>query len=949
MNLQAVIFDLDGVVTDTAEYHYQAWKRLADEEGLPFDREINERLRGVSRRASLEIILGDRQATEAQIAEMMERKNSYYVAMLKQVTQADLLPGVLPLLQELHAAGIKIAIGSASKNARTVLAALGIEDLLDAIADGYSTGRPKPAPDLFLKAAEMLNVSPGNCAVVEDAAAGIDAALAAGMWSIGLGPDERVGHAHARFDSLDGVTLADIRNALEAASWTVTEPTFDPASQHQKETMFTVGNGYLCVRGTFEEGYPGDRPASFVHRVWDDRPVNFTELANIPHWWGVDIWINGVRFQLNRGKVLSYRRQLDLRTGVLSRTVRWQPVADGPVVDIHFERFASLANPHLAAVQAQIRAVEGQADLRLRTGLNVHVENTGLLHWRLVEQEQMPDEVRLHARTRSTGIELAMVATVSMSGTIPWTIGTCDADGQPAIERRAVLHAGDYLVVDKFVGIVTNNESTDPMQTATDVAREAATRGYVALRTASDAEWAKAWETSDMVVEGDIEAQIALRFNIFQLLIAAPRWTDRASIGAKTLSGFGYRHHTFWDTEIFMLPLFIYTQPDIARNMLMYRWHNLPGAREKAAANGYEGAQFPWESTADGREVTPIWVADPTDRRRLIRIWTGDIEIHITADVAYGAVQYWQVTGDDAWMRDYGAELVLEGAKFWASAAELDPQDGKYHFRDVIGPDEYHDHVDDNAFTNFMARWHLEAALDLLAWLEQEYPEQHARLCAALDLTKTRLAHWAEVVDGMYLPEDPETGFIEQFTGYLALEDADVAALRDPARSESMQTLLGIEGCAATQIIKQPDVLMLQYLLADRFRPEQVRVNYDYYDQRTDHEHGSSLGPAISAIMACRVGDCPTGYEYFMRAARTDLSDVRHNASDGIHGANAGGLWQAAVFGFAGLRVHKNGWEIHPLLPTGWTRLAFKFYYRGELENVDIREVATADGSRAKP
>ena len=172
------------------------------------------------------------------------------------------------------------------------------------------------------------------------------------------------------------------------------------------------------------------------------------------------------------------------------------------------------------------------------------------------------------------------------------------------------------------------------------------------------------------MIEGDNEAQLALRFNIFQLLIAAPRYTDRASIGAKTLSGFGYRHHAFWDTEIFMLPLFSCTQPELARNMLMYRWHNLPGARAKAVGNGYEGAQFPWESAGDGREVTPTWVPHFADPTQLIRIWTGDIEIHITADVAYGVMQYWHVTGDDAFMRDYGAEIVLDGAKFWASAAQ---------------------------------------------------------------------------------------------------------------------------------------------------------------------------------------------------------------------------------------------------------------------------------------
>jgi kojibiose phosphorylase len=225
----------------------------------------------------------------------------------------------------------------------------------------------------------------------------------------------------------------------------------------------------------------------------------------------------------------------------------------------------------------------------------------------------------------------------------------------------------------------------------------------------------------------------------------------------------------------------------------------------------------------------------------------------------------------------------------------------------------------------------------VLAWLRQEHPVKHAGLVAALDLNEARLAHWADVIGCMYLPADPETGLIEQFAGYFDLEDADQTVLRDPRRTRSVQALLGIEGCAATQNLKQPDVLMLQYLLPDRFSPEQVRVNYDYYDPRTDHEHGSSLGPAISAIMACRVGECAAGYAHFLRAGRADLLDVRHNAGDGIHGASAGGVWQAAVFGFGGLQVQEAGWKVEPRLPAHWTRLAFTFYYQGQRQRVEVR------------
>ncbi|NOX62544.1 MAG: glycoside hydrolase family 65 protein [Chloroflexi bacterium] len=733
----------------------------------------------------------------------------------------------------------------------------------------------------------------------------------------------------------------------------VYEARFEPERLHHKETVFTIGNGYQCMRGAFEEGYPGEHGAAFVHRLWDYTPLHFEELANIPRWWGADIWVDGERFRLDRGEVLSYRRDLDLRTGLLTRRVRWRPRPDGPLVALTFRRFVSLAEAHVGAVQIDVDLVEGEAEVRMRAGLDAHatnplpaapVDDMGLMHWRLLHQTQDESEATLLVQTRASEVTLALAACIEAerTGSVAKSVSNeairatfCDADGQPAAERSVHLSEGEGLRLQKFVGVVSEFDALNPHRTALRVARQARSAGWDALFKANARAWQDVWEAGDIEVEGDIEAQIALRFNLFQLIIAAPRFTEFASIGAKTLSGFGYRHHVFWDTDIFMLPYFTYTQPHLARNMLMYRYHTLPAAREKARANGHEGAQFPWESASDGREVTPTWVPHPTDPTRLIRIWTGDIEIHITADIAYAVMQYWRVTGDDAWMRDFGAEIVLDGAKFWASAARLE-EDGRYHYRDVIGPDEYHDHVDDNAYTNALAKWHLQTAFEVLDWLKTHFPGKRRQLVLDLKLTPDRLLHWRDVIERLHIPQDEKSGLIEQFSGYFELQEPDFATLRDPNRTHSMQTLLGIEGCAATQIIKQPDVLMLQYLLPDWFDEGQMRVNYDYYNPRTDHEHGSSLGPSISAIMAARVGDIAAAYEHFMRAARADLQDVRHNAGDGIHGASAGGLWMAAVFGFGGLEIQDDGWVARPRLPRHWTRLAFRFMLRGRSHSVEL-------------
>jgi trehalose/maltose hydrolase-like predicted phosphorylase len=332
----------------------------------------------------------------------------------------------------------------------------------------------------------------------------------------------------------------------------------------------------------------------------------------------------------------------------------------------------------------------------------------------------------------------------------------------------------------------------------------------------------------------------------------------------------------------------------------------------------------------------------------LIRIWTGDIEHHISADVAYAVVQYWRVTGDDDFMRDYGAEIVLDSARFWGSRVEWNDARGRYEINDVVGPDEYHDHVNNNVFTNCMARWNLEAALEILAWLRREHPDKAAELEARLDLTQERAtpraeAHWADVVGCLTIPHDPETGLMEQFEGFFDLDDIDLADYEP--RSISMQVLLGIEEIQRYQVIKQPDALMLLHMLGDRYDRATLRVNWDYYAPRTDLTYGSSLGPAIQALLAARVGEPEVGYAHFMHAAWMDLRDVRGNAADGIHAATAGGLWQVVVLGFAGLRLSGEGYTVDPQLPAHWKRLSFSFLHRGENVHVVLSSHASAGGA----
>ncbi len=718
-------------------------------------------------------------------------------------------------------------------------------------------------------------------------------------------------------------------------NWLVRENTFDPADLNHKETIFTIGNGYLCTRGALEETYPGNQRATFIHGVFDAAPIILTELANAPDWLPLTIHLNDERFALDRGTIESFERVLDLRTGVLTRRVRWRSPSDY-VATMIFERFTSLADEHTLFLRCRVTP-EFDGTLEIRAGLDARMDNRGMIHWRWMDQGERDGAVYLRAATLESKIETAYALRINVVEGAEIKRDFWDVENSPTLTTTLRAVPNEELIFEKYISVFTSRDLPRDQIEFAAMQRAPTMPSWEQAHEANANAWAQEWARSDVVIEGDDEAQLAIRFNLFQLLIAAPRHDDRVNIGAKTLSGFGYNGHCFWDTEIFMLPLFIYTAPHLAKNLLNYRFHNLPGAHRKAQTNGYEGAQFPWESAGGGDEVTPPFVPHFADPTKLVRIWPGEIEIHISADIAYAAYHYWRVTGDDEWLIERGAELILDTAKFWAARAEWSAEKQSYEYNNVIGPDENHDHVNNNFYTNRMAQSNLQTALQILALLEarEDARAQLTELIQKLDLSSERLEHWREVIEKIYLPLT-DTKLIEQFEGYFKLRDVKMVELEP--RDKSLQQVFGIEGANEIQGIKQPDVLMLLYLLRDRYSDEIVRENYEYYTPRTDVSFGSSLGPSIQAIIACEMGDIETAYDEFIRAARADLRDVRGNANDGIHAASAGGTWQAIVFGFAGLRVTENGWTVHPRLPKHWRRLAFRFFHRGEQEQVDLSQ-----------
>jgi len=436
-------------------------------------------------------------------------------------------------------------------------------------------------------------------------------------------------------------------------------------------------------------------------------------------------------------------------------------------------------------------------------------------------------------------------------------------------------------------------------------------------------------------IVGDDEAQRALRFAVYHLVAAANPAHEHASIGARGLTGQAYRGHVLWDTEIYMLPFYLFTDPPAARALLMYRYHTLGAARWKAKAHGYQGALYAWESADTGEETTPRAVVALDGR--VVPILTGEQEHHISADVAYAVWQYWRATGDDDFMVDAGSDILVETARFWASRAQMEA-DGHAHIRAVIGPDEYHDTVDDNAYTNVMARWNLDRAADAVAILKRVRPSDWKRMSARLALGEDEPAAWRRIAAALVTGFHPDSGLFEQFEGYFGLEEVDVISHRSCAMP--IDVCLGPERIRQSKAIKQADVVALCALLWDEWPRAVHEANFNYYEPRT--AHGSSLSPALHALVAARLGDGALARSYLRQAGEIDLANNMGNAAGGVHIAALGGLWQAAVFGVAGLRLREDGIALDPHLPPGWTEMRCCVQWRERV----LRLTLAADPAR---
>jgi alpha,alpha-trehalose phosphorylase len=731
--------------------------------------------------------------------------------------------------------------------------------------------------------------------------------------------------------------------AYEIDEWALVKTSLDPEGIGSEESLFTVASGGLGLRGDHEEGDPSFHRGTYLNGFFEQETINYGEIAygyaenhqtmlNVPDAKLFRLELDGHPFSLKLARIDRYERRLDFRSGELVRMVTFT-LASGAVAELETRRLASFARPLVASFRWSLRLTEGCAEVSVFTGIdggprNLTAADDPRVGAKFSERPLIPTRLEVaedgglvEARTRRSGLAMACAARIRA-----WRTGVARTEGERGTTmklgdsffcvRRASLSAGEELVLEKAVAYrwgLAGDEGRDLAVEAVAAADSASEAGYSALTAEQRRELDSFWRDADLFVDGSAEIRQALRFNLFHVFQAAGR-DGRTSLCAKGLTGEGYQGHYFWDTEIYACPIFTYTRPDLARSLLAYRHSILDAARERARVMSQRGALFPWR-TIDGRETSAYYPA-------------GTAQYHIDADIAYAVQKYLAASGDGAFAEKEAAEIAVETARLWAGLGRYG-EDGLFRIHCVTGPDEYSALVDDNAYTNLMARNNLRWAACLVDSLPQAARES---LGSAVGLRDEEIEGWRRAAGAMAVPFDPVTGIHPQDDGFMNRPDWDFAG----TPREKYPLLLHFHPLVIYRhrVLKQPDLVLAEFLLSAEFSRAQKIRDFRFYEPRTTGD--SSLSHCIQSVMAAEIGDHGKAYDYFLKTVRMDLDDVHGNARDGLHLAAMAGSWISAVYGFAGFRDYDGRFSFDPRLPDDWKGLSFRLAVGGGRLGVEL-------------
>ncbi len=1011
--LKGVIFDLDGVVTGTAKIHSLAWESMFNsflkeyaetnnEPFIPFDPAADylgyvdgkPRMEGVKsflESRDIELPFGeiDDVPEMPTICGLGNRKNEVFTEILIK-EGPEVFQSTVEFIQELKSRGIRIGIASSSRNCKLILELAKLEDLFETRVDGevsLELGlKGKPNPDIFTSAADNLGLHPHDCVVVEDAISGVQAG-AAGNFGLVLGIAREIEGMRLQEEGADVVVrdLGEIsvdeifewfEKDLIEDGWNLRYATFEQEEEKLRETLTATGNGYLGTRGAYEGSkasqhhYPGTYLAGIFNKVPSEvhgETIYNNDFVNCPNWLPVEFRICcGSFIDPFEQTILSYRQDLDLRNAVMTREIVFQDNL-GRISKISSRRIASMDNPHLCALQFSFVPVNYSGDIELRTAIDGNIENKGVARYSALASDHLE---HVDSGTTEDGVFLHVKTNGSQYQIITHAKSSIQVSGAPVNENKRVesspryiaelfkvpLERGQECTLEKIVAYHTSlDQDNDDPKAAGDTAIADA-GDFSTLYDAHRSAWDKIWDKSNITIDGDRFSQKALRFHTYHLMGTASCHNTSIDAGmpARGLNGEAYRGHIFWD-EIYILPFFIQHFPDVAKALLMYRHKRLDAARAYARENGYEGAMFPWQTADDGSEETQIVHYNPQSGK-----WGPDLsrnQRHVSIAVFYNTWRYIHETENKEFLEQHGAELLFEIARFWSSIAKHRPDTNLYHIEGVMGPDEFHEKLPgshkeglkDNAYTNIMAAWLLEKAVETAEKLDTSVMD---RLINDIKLGYDEIEEWKKISGNMHIILTKD-GILEQFEGYMGLDELDWEQYRKKyGNIHRMDRILKAEGDSPDnyKVAKQADVLMtfyalspleVQHILENNGHKiddpvKLVRDNYHYYEPRTSH--GSTLSKVVHSIISSYLHDGhETAWNWFTESLKSDIQDTQGGTTqEGIHCGVMGGTIDTVTRYFAGISFTNDILNVHPNLPVHWRSLDLKICFRNNWYRIVI-------------
>lgn len=848
--------------------------------------------------------------------------------------------GLAPLMEMARKIAVETGLSSPRLTSDIKHIEIGLTDKSDSVRWAYE--------NIIVK----RNISPERVAVLGDefgsigGIQGSDALLRlpelknANYFSVGVEPEgvpvwaEHLGGGPERFCAFvrEQTDIEKVKSLKSRLEWKIIQEGFEPSREREMEVVFAIGNGYLGVRAHSDFPVPAAEPDLLVAGIYDrkaavlpysevefipsdDRTGLETEIVPFPSPFLFRLRI-GDEWMASGHDIKLHARALNFHDGMCSEQSTIEDGA-GNRLKIYSERCASLADPHL--LFHNIRLVSenysGPIAFDFRGSSTLEPFKAIYPHINLEEEQ--------------TGLRSFVTKGSHVECAIASRIFSAAAEDDSSVQLT-VKPAG-HIDIKRVISIFTSRDGPNPRETARNHLAEFSTDDYSSKLRAHKVASRKFWAKADIRFSQDPALAQAQRFNLYHLRSGAN--SDAKSIPAKALTGRAYEGHVFWDTEIFMFPFFLYTVPEIARSLLVYRYQTLPGAKQRAKELGLKGASYAWESSVSGLDVTPRSIL-VSGGKEAIPIFTGTEQVHVTADVAYAVWKYWDATLDESFLREYGAEILIETARFWSSRTSV--KDDRYHILQVVGPDEYHYHVDDNTYTNWMARWNLQTAAWVCDYLRARSPESYSAVVFKTGLDESETAEFKRIADRLYLPEPDSRGVIEQHRGFHSLESISVP--EQERYHAPVSRLFNWKKVNEMKLLKQADILMIPFLFPKALSSEIVAANYDYYEPLTDH--GSSLSPCVYAALAAQSGRFGAARKYWERSLDLDLQNLMGNTGLGIHGAAIGGTWQALVFHILGIELTPEGPKVsrsdREIAECGFGRIDLQLTYRGKLYPLSI-------------